>query len=418
MFSKYKNTSYSQSEYEAFKQQCEDNAPIIKSLNISNLNIIDGQTISIRQYVNGGAQEADFHITPDALKDLMKVLGLTYGVYNTFIDTIGSKATVAIIEAIREKIQGEDKKNKISLVISKTTGKVVSVVKYKGNMLATNTYFKLVEVALNGFENNGMIIKNMTVSENFNIAITVVNNNWKFDLEGLQHGLKDEYFTSGMTIIKTPTSIAINPFNERLVCTNGMVDTSKTNAIVLNSSEPKAIEAFFEQAGNFGKGRNSFELDFKRRVIKMLSTNASFAELEKAYNSVNYYLNQAHTRSKMQLNADLHILDINHAFESKYGINLFKESVKVKEKIITDYSMWDLVNKLTYIASNPFKTEYEFSNNDLNSIVFALQKTAGEFTFKPHYDLGISVPQIFEADASTTNAEIINKLKNSMMFIH
>ena len=405
--------TFNASQYEEFKKYAEEVQPVMKQLPLGSLSIINSKQVKITIVEDGQLKTSIFTLSADGLKSLLKMFNLNITTYDSLSGAMGEKAMQIIIEQLQNKMTSEAKTKTVIVSISKKTKEVISVIKSRDeDTLMDNTkYFRLVEEALSGFESSGMKIKNLTVSSEGNLAITIVNKNWTFDVEGIKSGLKDEYFNTGMTLIKTPNKLVINPFNERLVCTNGMISTENTHSLVLNSTRKEDIDVFFEKAKNFGKGRNAFESDFKNRIITMLGTNASFNEVLGCYNAVNYTLNSGHERSKILLNSMFNVHDINGQFVKQTGINLFDQDNKYKSKVITEYNMWELVNLMTDLSSNTHKHEFEFSN--LNTTVFELQKYAGGITFKKEYDLGNSIPQIFEANAAMTNADIIAKLRNA-----
>lgn len=410
----FDNSKYfSNSQYNEFKKYAEEIQPILKKLPLGSIEILDEKRAKISIVEDGVLKTNEFGLTTNGLKSLLKTFNLNITAFESLNEAVGSNAMKMILDQLRNKMSSESKSIPVIVSISKQSKKIVSIVKSTtdATLMDNNKYFRLVEEALNGFENSGMRIKNLTVSEEGNIAITIINDNWTFDVEGLKSGLKDEYFKSGMTLIKTPNKLIINPFNERLVCINGMVDTSLGHQIVLNSTSKEALEVFFEKAKTFGKNRNIFENEFKNRIITMLSTNASYEEVLGCHNAVNNVIDINHERSRIILNSLFNIYDIKNEYEKQTRVDLLKQPVKYRSKVITEFNMWDLVNIMTDISSNTGKHEFQYRN--LNSTVFNLQRYAGQLTFKENYDLGSSIPQIFQANAAKTNAEIINKLMSN-----
>lgn len=405
------NVPFTTAQYEEFKRICNSSQPHVVTVAASQVTINSSSSIDVSIYTNGQLVTEKFVMEPQAFESLLKLYGIPFTVQKTFTDYLGNDTLTLILSKLKTAMSASDTvRNKMVLVISKKTGKVINIVRSNGNVIKNDTFFKIVEGALNGFENNGMKIKNLSVSPEGNIAVTVLNDNWTFDV----FGLKDEYFTTGMSIIKTANQVIINPFNERLTCTNGNVTTEKGLSIVLNSVEQKAVDAFFEQAINFGKGRGLIEQSFKLRTIEMLSTNASFAELETVYNNVRYNINNTE-RALLELEGmfGYHAMQ-QEILKVSYGkTNIFNEKAKYKSKVITDMSVWDLMNKLTFISSNPHKHDLEFVNG--NDTVFYLQRSAGSLMFKEQFDLSNNgVVQIYKADAYITNADLIEKIKKTM----
>lgn len=413
-FEKFTNSfdnkrNFTAAEYDIFKKYAEEKQPVLKMLPLGTIKLINENTIEITYIKDNVRKTGVFEISKQALKSLVRLYKLTATAFSTLSDTFDNEQISKIIEQIKYKSTTDLANTNVMLSIAKGRNYIIDIIKTgsEANIINTNQYFKLVESALNGFECNGMEVKNLVVSEDGNLAITVLNNNWTFDA-----GFNDEFFKTGMTLIKTPTSMIINPFNERLVCRNGMISSDKQHSLVLNSTSKDAMKVFFEKAQDFGKSRGAFERDFKERVIKMLSHNASYAEVEYVYNTIKNNINTQHERSKIYLDSTVSLNEIYAEYLKKTHIHLETKNDAYKKRIITDYNLWELVNILTDISSNVTKHDLDYINT--NDAVFNMQKAAGNLSFKNEYDLGDSVPQIFEANAEMDNAAIIAKIKSSL----
>lgn len=378
----FNNKKISQAEFDAFKERAL-NALIRKTVSINEISIIDSTHI---EYAG-----VPFEMTEKAFKSLVTFLGLSNNQMSIIANTLGENVSKKLIEMMQIALSGSENKQTICLLINKKTYKIVDFTKSAANVLDNNAYFRLLEQTMNN--HSGMEIKNMALTENGNVEISVLNNNWEFNVGGTGTGLNDEFFKSGLVFINTPTQTIVNPFNERLVCTNGMAVSTKGLSLILKKSDgEKAVSSFFDVVTNL-KDNMNFEQEFKKRIILMMDTTASYAELLNVRENVEYHVanfNEPDVRETVE--EFLPVREMKQAYLAKnIDLNLV-DSKKYKE-IKTMYTVWELVNKLTDLSSHPQR--YGLQLQYANSSIFQLQKIAGELSFKLKYDLDASFPQVF-----------------------
>lgn len=361
---------WSSDQYEAFKDRALNNSIIRKTFSFSDLTLISDKLV--------GYAGVEFEITENAFKALVKLLGLSNGFMDKIATNISEKVSTHILQMMKAAISQETSKNSACMLIDKNTTKIVNFIKSGDAILSNNAFFSLFEDCMNN--HSGMILKNMSITQEGNVEISVLNNNWEFNIGGL----KDEFFKSGLVFINTPDSTIINPFNERLVCTNGMTVADKGLSMVLKHSDANSVNGFFDLVRNL-KDVTNFEQEFKLRINRMMKTIASYSELLDVRESVEYeVLDMANPDTRQTVEDFIPTTYVKQAFLQK-GIDLNEMDKKTYKKIKTMLTVWELVNKLTDLSSHPFR--YGLQLRNANSSVFQLQRKAGELSFKKEFDL-------------------------------
>lgn len=378
-------------EYEKFKQFALEKGVIRKIVSVGELVFVSPEEI---HYIQGGKPHP-FVMTRDAFTQFIHILGLSVGALKKIEDALGSKNTTNLITLMKAATSLSDSKHKICMLISSMDAKVVGFRKSDRVVLSNKGYLELFEQVMEA--NPNMEIKEMAITEGGNMEISTVNRNWQFNVAKLS----DEYFNSGLVFLNTPQAMIINPYFERLICTNGNIVTEKGHSMFLNTTEDNALRDFMNAARNL-RGPLNTEDNFKLRIIKMMETTASLSEV--------YFVHRVVLANVMNADFDR---DVKVTLESllpvkwheeqfkAHGHDVTQMSPKDQAKIKTGLNVWQLANALTDIASNPRKhgLAFKYANS-----VFQMQRDAGELMFKKRYDHEEPFAQIFRGDELSGNA--------------
>jgi hypothetical protein len=374
---------FTSGQYEEFKKRTLESGIVRKTITYGQFKLLSEQFIELVT----GQTKTVFEISAEAFKDLIKLSGLSNTQFNKINATLGEKAGQNLLKLMQTALSSEPGKNTLCMLVNKTTTRVEGFVKSAQGVLSNQAFFALFEDVMNNHK--GMEIKNMSVSNTGNVEISVLNKNWEFNVAGLN----DEFFHSGIALINTHDATIINPFNERLTCTNGMVVTEKGLSLILKNSDTEKVNGFYDAVRNLG-GVLEFETAFKQRVIRMMNSVASYAELKDCHSAVSYeVIDMTNPDNRNIVESFLPVREIYDMFMLKHRVNLSEVDNKMYKKIRTGLTVWDLVNNLTDLSSHPEK--YSVNLRHGNSSVFNLQRKAGELSFKENYDLEMTVPQIF-----------------------
>lgn len=374
--------NFKANEYEKFKQFALEKGVIRKIVSVGELVFVSPTEI---HYIQNGKAHP-FVMTDDAFKQFINILGLSHGALKKIEAALGSKNTTNLIDLMKAATSLSDSKHKVCMLISSIEAKVVGFRKSDKIVLSNKGYLELFEQVMDA--NPEMEIKQMAITEGGNLEISTVNKNWKFNVARLN----DEYFNSGLVFLNTPQAMIINPFCERLVCTNGNIVTEKGHSMWLNTTEENALRDFMNAARNL-KGALNVEDNFKLRIIKMMETTASLDEVYFVHRVVQAnVMNADFDRDvKATLESLLPIKWIEEQYK-QHGHDVLQMDKKDHQKIKTPLNIWQLANALTDIASNPRKhgLAFKYANS-----VFQMQRDAGELMFKKRYDFEEPFPQIF-----------------------
>lgn len=368
----------SQEAYDTFKAGALDNKLIRSKVLLSDIRILAEDKLSLKGVA--------FKMTDDAFVSLVKVLGLTKGVMGTFESALGKGGRDKIVDLMRVAMSGKEGRSEVTVVLNRTTNAIVDVRRDAMNVLSTESYFQLFEDVMNGHSN--MNIKRMSMSQNGSVEIAVVNNSWEFQVAKLNN----EFFHSGLVFINKPNQTVINPFMERLVCTNGMVVSETGSSIILKSTDAVQLAGFYEQVRNI-TDLHGAENEFKARVVRMMKTVASYGEMRHAMTNLKYWLSSEDSQVLQTMNEYLPLNEVRAAYVAATGMDIENEQ-RYWKRAETNQTVWQLVNGLTDLSSHPERHGLLLKGG--NRAVFELQKVAGELAFKKEYDLEAEMPSIFD----------------------
>jgi len=369
-------------DYDKFKQYALEKGVIRKIVSVSELDFKNAEVMSY----NG----TDFIVTLDAFNQFVKLLGLSTGVMKKVEQALGEKNSQQLLVMMKAAMSMKDEKHKICMLISHE-GKIVGFRKSNQVVLSNKGYMALFEEVMNN--NPGMQIKNMAITEGGNLEISTLNNNWQFNVAKLN----DEFFKSGLTFVNTPGAMIVNPYCERLTCTNGNIVTEKGMSLILNSTEESHLNTFFDQVRNL-KGALNVEDNMKQRIVKMMQTSASLAEAYMVRRTIE--ANVINSDFDRDVKATIEHLVHTKWLEAQFkaaGHDVLTMANSDLAKIRTDMNVWELANALTDIASNPAKHGVAFKHGV--SSIFNMQREAGALMFKKRYDFEEPFTQIFNAPA-------------------
>lgn len=367
--------------YKAFKQTAANAVFIRKELPFSEIDILSDEIIRVSGVM--------VNITPKAFSAMVRALGLGKQVMENVGNIAGEKMKKDLIEIMRRSILKNEDKNKITLIMNAQTKAIVDVLKKPTSTLTNGAMIDLFEQVMQN--NRNMVIKNMSVNRDGHLEISVINPDWEFDIAGLN----DEHFHTGLTFINTPSATIICPFNERLVCTNGMVTRQNGTSLMLTNSDATSINGFFAKVREI-KDMSYFQNEFKNRAKKLMSVTASFGELKKSVDNVQSELdmNDMWNRAKIEEFFDYDFV-LQSYLDKKFDLITVHNTPEIWKNAKTNKTVWELVNAITDIASHSDRDRLNF--REKNASVFRLQKYAGDLFFKNPLDLEMqmTLPQVF-----------------------
>ena len=363
--------------YESFKNEVLNSHNIVrKTVALSDIDIVSDTKIKYKG--------VDFKLSESGFKSLVKILGLTNGAVVKITDALGNNISTQLLSMLKKSAKNSNEN--VCIIFNKKQFAITAFTKEATGVLSNEAFFSLFENTMNN--NPNMDIRNMSISPEGNVDISVLNNSWEFDLKGFN----DEYFKSGLTFLNSSDLTSVNAFNERLSCLNGMIADNLEGTSINLSRNSGNVDEFFDVVTNL-KDLNGFESIFKSRISSMMNTQASLDELTKVYNSFKYHTTNYDDKFvKSQLESFIPLNETKHAFR-KENIALSELSIKEKKQVRTGITVWDLVNNMTDLSSHPGKYGLKLKNE--SNSVSDLQRASGDLAFKKIYDLGSPVRQLF-----------------------
>jgi hypothetical protein len=368
-------------KYFDFKAEVAKHNIIRQMVNIKDIDVVSDKMIMFQ----GGM----FIMHELGFKSLVKLLGFSHAQMRIFDENLGKDVTNELVKMMQISLSKKQDTRMICMVLNGTNGHIINFTKNTQAVMTNSEMMFMFERTMNN--NKGMEIRNMSISEEGNIQISVINNNWEFNINK-DSGLKDEFFKSGLVFMTAPDYTIIQPFNERLICTNGMINSQKGNALILKDCDPVKKHGFFEAVTTL-KGVEFSENDFKERIVTMTKTRASFNELLTCHSSVLNQVKDLQTSVVLNIiEGFLPVAEVKREF-LKRGHDLNNYKTDDYKKIRTKLTVWELVNEMTDLSSHPerYGLTLEYGNHS----IFALQRTAGDLAFKAKYDLQTILPNVF-----------------------
>ena len=352
----------SQQAYSAFRDSALKNQPLRKTIQMADLKFITMDSVEYAGLKLG--------ISRGALKNLLQVIGLSAASMTSLEKTLGEEGSQKFLNGIKNLISAA-KSADITIVVS--PDRIITQIT-KGSsssLISAETYFDTFERIANTHK---LDIKTMEFNKsNGNIYMNTI-------LEGHQHqvgSLSDEVFHTGLSLARTADGIQADPYMDRLVCTNGMVNRMFEESFALRNMDPRSWETFYKELQ-----RNSetgfVPKVFNARVMEAIQTPASLAELNRGAQLLL-------DNSKME-ERDLEMFF--SGYKNTYGrlhaagIDTEKLSPEQRKNVRTGVSVWDVINGITDFASHNYGFEKK-ENSDRH-----MQMVAGDILGKKSFDSG------------------------------
>jgi len=358
--------------YIAFKEKVIERSPIRTEVSLNDLDILDEGRICVR------GLEAP--ITRQAFEDLIDLIGMPQRLLRLFRTRMGSHVTVNFLNAIRQALTSNDLK--VQLIADGKRREIVRVLRSKVALVSYPLFFELFERSLQ--EQPGMEVRSLYFHPQTGVSIATAHPKWEFGLPGLS----DEVFRSGLSFSnRLDEGLSLQPFNERLICSNGMVVREKTGAHRLKNLNPAELERFLINTLRPQTLRR-YEKQFSEQVGRMAHVQASFAELQEAHDQ--FAKHAEGEQAQRFLQSYFPTGEIKADYKHK-GYDLTQMGRMQCRNARTPLKVWDLVNNITFLATH--------KNIELpltSSARHEMQVFAGALAFKKTFDTECLIPDIYE----------------------
>ena len=316
---------------------------------------IGGQTVSVSQ---------NFFIK------LASAMKMSASLTREFIKNEDGKVAAALMNALNDYRQQQGGSS-LLLIANPNTREIVDVCDPKRyRRLTTESLFDVTERIMNEQPN----LKIETIDANpFNgsISVNLLNTNEV----GFPGAGKDEFFKFGFSITQTTRDTIIETYNQRLVCSNGLRVSLGSGAIGgnnelnfeekfrLGGTSADEVKHFLNRIDAMKKA-DFVPAGFQHALTTAVGTKASLAEVENALLLTQRKVREDDPQYKKNF---IDAIERNYfdgyadtmARIVKKGQDPMKLNDKQKGFIKTNMSVWDVVNSLTFLGSNPSGIELD-----------------------------------------------------------
>jgi len=347
----------SKSEFQELRELAATKNPAVKLISLSDLHLDENSVATnTLQY-----QGVPIRVGDRFIRELANILNVNVKLQRGLQqdEEVGQEMLASLLNALRMFQSRRKNAPSVTIIGDLENGIFTNIV---GGNFARISNEGLFDIAENLMEqHSGLELIECKIGEHSpDISLKL--------LAGKEHRLVDsdkEIFNFGLTMSNNSISTHIGDFAYRLVCTNGMMGLKSENNFKLKDVGTQGLLDMNTHLAEAAE-RHFMPLDFEENVNTARTIEASYAEVEQAFNYVKSKLNaQADQRDRFEM-----------ALAAKYFHGYFDTLDKLKRRgvapkdlekkqkqfIPSGMKMWELINNITFLGSN--KTGFEFINQD------------------------------------------------------
>jgi hypothetical protein len=276
-------------------------------------------------------------ITEDALKSLLKMIGMSQTFATKFGELFTPEAKTQFINSMKNAMAtNKGNLNEVTLVLNPLTRKIVSFLRKPTDFISNERFIETVEMIVN---QGNLDVTNWSVDPNSGlVTVNAFNSKAEFAIDGLAN----EAFSGGLTMKNSPDKgLWVMPYVNRQWCTNGLTMQFAEEAYKLHELGGVTMEKFWTEMNDLAN-RNFMPHMFETKVLNAKATPASMRELNSAYGIIK----EAGAGDRA---GNWIPLAENFGAYASAGID-FKSNSMSDAK--SNQSIWSLVNSMTHFASH------------------------------------------------------------------
>jgi len=341
-------------EFQAIRQELSGKDPLIKRIKLKQLEITDESLKKGIVLIKG----YEVPVSAGFFHRLGNVVGINISLLKKMSKKNDDEVLQKLLSAIKKYSETIDGDKEFLLVGSSVEHKVVNIVRAdKYSRLTNDTLFKTAEVLLN--EIPELSIDTIDKSE-LGMSINIVHAQDK----GFERLGPDEIFRFGISLVNTANLSQVKDFLYRMSCANGMLskDSSPDRGRLLSDSPrtklvgPNGFANIIQNSHSWSQ--NGFvPPSFEDRLHRAMDTQASYAELSHAYETVKSQIQEEDPDRRLLLEQALRNQMFPHLRETEQRlINKGYDPMKLlpaeQQFIRTGHTVWDTINDLTWLGSH------------------------------------------------------------------
>jgi hypothetical protein len=276
-------------------------------------------------------------ITEDALKSLLKMIGMSQTFATKFGELFTPEAKTQFINSMKNAMAtNKGNLNEVTIVLNPLTRKIVSFLRKPTDFISNERFIETVEMIVN---QGNMDVTNWSVDPNSGlVTVNAFNPRAEFAIDGLAN----EAFSGGLTMKNSPDKgLWVMPYVNRQWCTNGLTMQFAEEAYKLHELGGVTMEKFWTEMNDLAN-RNYMPHMFETKVLNAKATPASMRELNSAYGIIK----EAGAGERA---GNWIPLAENFGAYASAGIDFKNHSMSDAK---SNQSIWSLVNSMTHFASH------------------------------------------------------------------
>lgn len=354
-------------EFQNIRRELSGNDPLIKRVRLAQIELTDESVLHNSIIIKGHT----IPVSNSFFNRLAQMVGLNVSLLNRMTKKNDKDIQIKLLEAVKAYSETREGDKEFLLIGDPAEHKIVNIVHAdKYARLTNETLFDTTEVLLNevpelsieSIDHNGQ-----------NLSINLVH----AQDQGFERLGPDEVFRFGISLVNSPSISQVKDFVYRMSCANGMISRDPgdepTGGGGGGGGTPIGGGGLIGP-GSFGNiinqahiwARDGFmPVSFQDKLQRAMDTQASYAELKRAYSLVEGQIRHEDPEQRIRLiEAAKHQLFPHIAATERRVISKGYDPMKLnfdEQKFIrTGRSVWDLVNDLTWLGSH--KSTFPMAN--------------------------------------------------------
>ena len=245
-------------DFNVFKEQVLSKKIGRKKITLGELRLV---TDSVAEYAG-----LNFVLSSQAFSALSRMSGISKKMRQNLVQQYGPNFAQKMVSTLT-KIMSNSKKD-ITMLIDINKRTIINFVQSDNVMLPNETYINTIERVLN---DSNLSLDNFTVGEDGSFSLSTLGDNSQWGLRGIE---STESFEFGLNFSNSPIAgTKMTPFNKRLICTNGMINTNfAMETFIINTKD--SWDHFYKSIDILKKD-NFKPTEFEPRLKKVMTSTAS-----------------------------------------------------------------------------------------------------------------------------------------------
>ena len=335
------------------REQAKENNPAVKVINLNDIALDEHSIISNTVKYKG----TTVRVGDDFIREFANILNVNVKLQRNLTgdDEMGKDMFVAMLNALK-MFNARKRVPQVTLVGDTNTGMFTNVVSGDFARISNEGLFDVAKTLMKNHKGLEMI-ETKLFKHSPDVMLKL--------LAPQDHKLvesNDEIFNFGLTLSNSAVNTFIGDFAYRLVCTNGMMGMRSENNFKLHDIGTKGL---LDMHGHLNEAseRHFMPVDFEANINTAQSIEASFAEVEQAFNYIKGQLNVLDDQ-KDRVQASIGFRYFKEYFDTidrlkRKGVQLADLDKKQKQFIPSGMKMMDLINNITFLGSNHIGVEFK-----------------------------------------------------------